>query len=71
LHCIVKAHDGGKPCTDGKQCSTGSCLYRGDTLLVERKSHGGLMGTCAADNNGFGCFQRLVNGKIAESYCAD
>lgn len=69
LQCLVVAPDADKPCTDGSQCSNGTCLYRGDNLALKKSS--GLAGTCKADNNAFGCFMKLKQGRIVESYCAD
>lgn len=69
LDCIVVAADGGKECTDGRQCRLARCLYQGDNLAMP--SNSGLVGQCARDNNSFGCFMLLKQGRLSESYCVD
>lgn len=60
-YCQVPASDAGKACTDGSQCSLGSCLSQ----------NGKLIGVCQTYPGQFGCFQYLNTGTLSGTFCVD
>lgn len=65
LACITPYADSGKVCTDGAQCLGHRCLAESD-----EKASIATAGTCAPDNNTFGCQTRVQAG-VARTICID
>jgi len=64
--CLISAKDAGKPCSDNTECEY-SCIYRG----TPRPNDGRAIGSCAVDNNFFGCYATVVNGRPGPVGCID
>ena len=60
-YCQVPAPDAGKSCTDGSQCSLGSCISQ----------NGKNIGVCQKYPGQFGCIQYLNNGIPGNKICID
>jgi len=60
-YCQIPAPDAGKSCTDGSQCSLGSCISESGTLP----------GACQTYKNIFGCFTFVEDGELGPVLCAD
>jgi hypothetical protein len=63
--CVVPFRDAGSRCTDNSQCE-GACIA--DAVSRTRVAS---TGRCQADNDPYGCFSELVNGKTDELVCVD
>ena len=59
--CRIKSKDRGKPCSDGKECSTGLCEYDSATEA----------GVCFAYKNTGGCHSWMNDGKPQSTICKD
>ncbi len=67
--CVFYFRDGGKPCTDSKECK-GGC--EADNWNTPNRDNGQpVHGHCAKTNSMFGCHATLVGGKIRGGICAD
>ncbi len=63
--CTRPYADGGKACTDSSQCQ-GQC--RTDTNSANSSS---IVGVCQMDDNPFGCFAEVKNGRTEPALCVD
>jgi hypothetical protein len=63
--CVRPTKDGGKPCTDKRDCES-ACLYVGGRATNRTE----LVGQCAKDTNMFGCKTSLENGRLVRA-CVD
>lgn len=64
--CTRPYSDAGKLCTDSGQCE-GGC--RSDDLSPD--SGEPVMGVCQADDNPFGCYTEIVDGRADHAICVD
>jgi hypothetical protein len=67
LFCLMPMADAGKSCSDGAQCDSRRCQYQGS----DKNPTEPVVGTCAADNNPYGCGKSVVQGKYKRRTCAD
>lgn len=67
LFCLMPMADAGKSCSDGAQCDSRWCQYQGPNKNPTEP----VVGTCAADNNPYGCGKSVVQGKYKRRTCAD
>jgi hypothetical protein len=70
--CLIQMPDGGKPCVDGSQCRSGGCYIdeRKPSFKSPRQGQKAI-GICSYTNSGFGCGQRVQNGKAGIAICID
>lgn len=68
FRCIASYADGGQPCTDSGQCK-GKCLFMGDEQ--ERPLPQPVVGQCSRNDNPFGCFVEVRDGKLLAGLCVD
>ncbi len=68
FRCITPYADGGQPCTDSGQCK-GRCLFEGDEQ--KRPLAQAAVGQCSRNDNPFGCFVEIRNGKLTDFLCVD
>ncbi|MDP3802577.1 hypothetical protein [Brevundimonas sp.] len=68
MQCVAPYADAGKRCTDGDQCA-GECRVAD---VTRRPAAGAAaVGQCQADNNSFGCFTRVEDGRAEATLCVD
>jgi hypothetical protein len=68
LACVMPYSDGGKPCTDKKECQ-GQCRYEGQG---ETPSPGTkVTGACQRTTDPCGCFGIVAEGKLEAMLCVD
>lgn len=63
--CVIPYADAGKACTDKSQCQ-GECV-----LESNLEAQGDVAGQCQKTNRQFGCYAKVVNGKITGAICVD
>lgn len=64
--CTRPYSDAGEVCTDSSQCE-GQC--RSDDL--DARPHSAVTGVCQANDNPFGCYAEVSNGRIRHALCVD
>lgn len=68
IQCVAPYADAGKRCTDSDQCA-GQCRVPDGAA---RPAQGAaVVGRCQADDNPFGCFTRVEDGKAEATLCVD
>ncbi len=65
-NCIQTFDDAGDACSDTSDC-TGRCLVDGE--MVEAGTE--VTGQCAEDDERFGCYQEIEDGKAKPGICVD
>lgn len=65
LTCVLRYRDGGKRCTDKKDC-TGACLYEGPRPAPPKP-----VGVCQRTSDPCGCMSFIVNGRALPPMCVD
>jgi hypothetical protein len=66
LDCVIRYRDGGKRCSDGKECAGGKCVYEG-----QRPATANASGACVRDSNPCGCRALVLGGQVQPSMCTD
>lgn len=66
LECVIRFRDGGKKCTDKKDC-TGECLFEGSSPPPSGKASG----ACQRTSDPCGCKIPIVAGKVQPGICVD
>jgi hypothetical protein len=66
LECVLRYRDGGKRCTDKKDC-TGDCLYEGSAPPPVEKA----VGACQRTSDPCGCKAPIVKGQVRPALCRD
>jgi hypothetical protein len=64
LYCIIEYPDGGKPCTDSKDCR-GKCIIH----IEDAKEGEQVTGFCAGQSDFNGCYCGVVNGIAEDCMC--
>lgn len=67
--CIIAYADAGKVCQDKSDCQ-GKCVLQPNSLQGDYAQDGHVYGVCSADNNPFGCYVTINNGK-PRGICVD
>lgn len=70
-HCVRRFSDAGKPCTDGGQCLGARCYFETRDGPRRPPVEGPAQGTCAADDDEFGCWSLVKDGRVAGGLCVD
>ncbi|RIJ22310.1 hypothetical protein D1224_12205 [Henriciella barbarensis] len=65
-NCIQTFADGGKTCSDSSDC-TGECRSAGEFVDAGAAA----TGQCTANDNIFGCYQTIENGRAGGALCVD
>ncbi len=65
LACVVRYRDGGKRCSDKRDC-TGECLYEGNDPAPEKA-----IGACQRTSDPCGCKAVVHDGHVEPTLCAD
>jgi hypothetical protein len=65
LFCVVPYRDGGKRCTDKRDC-TGECLYEGREPAPSKAT-----GSCQRTNDPCGCKAPIHHGRVKPAVCLD
>ncbi len=65
--CVLTYADGGKSCSDKKDC-TGECIYEGDDNAPKS---GPVTGVCQRTSDPCGCRAPVSGGKIMQKVCVD
>jgi hypothetical protein len=65
LACVVPYRDGGKPCSDKRDC-TGQCLYEGPDPAPPNAA-----GSCQRTNDPCGCRAAIHHGRVQPRVCLD
>ena len=65
--CVMPYGDGGKSCSDKKDC-TGQCRYEGSESLTPGSP---AKGVCQRSSDPCGCFAEVRDGKIQPALCVD
>ncbi|MBI5939301.1 MAG: hypothetical protein HY859_02630 [Caulobacterales bacterium] len=69
--CIIPYSDAGKACRDGSDCQ-GQCIVDLDGPPGSGPKPGDqTTGQCQKDDQQFGCFATVVDGKAAQALCVD
>ena len=68
--CTLPYSDGGKACSDSAHCE-GKCLAGPDNGGDWTMEKGGARGACQANDNPFGCYSELINGRVGPALCVD
>lgn len=66
LECVVRYRDGGKRCTDKKDC-IGDCLYEGSGPPPSANA----VGACQRTSDPCGCKIPIVGGRVRPGLCVD
>ena len=69
LQCVVRYSDAGKRCTDGDQCQ-GDCRLA-DMTSAAPPDGSPASGVCQANNDRFGCYTQVENGRAELTICVD
>lgn len=69
MRCTQSFEDAGKVCTDSSDCM-GKCLTDKEIEFDEETGPKATTGTCAANDNPFGCYT-MVNDGIPSTICVD
>jgi hypothetical protein len=65
LTCVVRYRDGGKRCSDDRDCS-GECLYEGEEPAPAKA-----FGKCQRTSDPCGCKAPIHDGHVEPALCAD
>lgn len=65
LECVITYRDGGKRCTDKKDC-IGKCLYEGSDPPAKNP-----VGACQRTSDPCGCQAPIVGHKVQMAFCVD
>lgn len=65
--CVMPYRDGGKACSDRKECE-GQCRYEGSLTLAPGSP---AKGVCQRTSDPCGCFAEVRDGKIQPALCVD
>lgn len=68
LQCIVPYADAGQSCTDSDQCAGDCRLPEGAKVPLQG---GPVTGVCQANNDRFGCYTTVENGRAGPTICVD
>jgi hypothetical protein len=66
FECVVRHRDGGKRCSDGRECSSGKCVYEGRHPAPKNATGG-----CQRDSDPCGCRAFVVGGRVQPALCVD
>ena len=66
--CVKAYPDGGKPCTDSRECQ-GGCLTGRSVERYRSDSYG--VGRCQFDNAAVGCLAEVKAGTLGPTVCVD
>lgn len=69
--CIIAYADAGKACQDKTDCQGKCILPKADDSRTDIHANNQVFGVCSADNNPFGCYVAVENGKIGRGLCVD
>ena len=69
--CVVPYADAGRACSDDSDC-LGRCLLPADDDWHRHPPGSRATGQCQAENNDYGCFAEVRNGRVAGAFiCTD
>lgn len=64
-HCVVPTKDANRPCSDSAECQAG-CI-----AVQPTPPAGTPLGRCKPNDEPFGCFAEVLNGRVQPMLCVD
>lgn len=68
--CTYRYSDGKAVCSDSSDCE-GQCRAMGDFTNQSQNNEQPVTGQCQIDDNPFGCYGEIINGRIGPMLCVD